>query len=99
MPHFTTGQTRKQGNKWHEPHHTSINKIAYLRIDYSRSLFRHFLVECVLVIIYIVYIMNAKKTSLRNSIIIPHSNKLMAKSCTTIYKFNRFLVRIYTVKN
>ena len=25
-----------------------------------------------------------------NSIIIAHSNKLMAKSCTTIYKFNRF---------
>jgi hypothetical protein len=34
MPHFTTEQTRKQGNKWHEPHHTSINKIAYSRIDY-----------------------------------------------------------------
>jgi hypothetical protein len=32
MPHFTTGHTRKQGNKWHEPHHTSINKIAYIRV-------------------------------------------------------------------
>jgi hypothetical protein len=96
LPHFTTGQTRKQGNKWHEPHHTSINKIMYLRIDYSRC------IECVLVLIYIVYLWMLRNeirftiTSLLNSIIIPRSNKLMAKSCTTIYKFNRFLVRIYS---